>query len=179
METNVRLSPYGIAVENKSGTYVSYNPLKNEIVDVDTFNFDGEQLLYKVPVPISKITIGDVVIHNKIPVIVKEVLEDSLLVIDVYEGELKEIILTRNIFGFNYATKIISLLGNIEANEENPFGDMWMIFAMKDQENLLPLMLCMNDKMDKNMLPWLLMSQDNSNNTLLAMMLMNQNGSFT
>ena len=42
----VRLSPYGIAVKNAAGVYVSYKVDTGDIVDVDIANFNGGKYLY-------------------------------------------------------------------------------------------------------------------------------------
>ena len=64
---SVRMSMYGLAVKNKDGKYVSYNASTDEIVDVDVLNFDGAKFLYKIPVAIKDVAIGDIVIHQRAP----------------------------------------------------------------------------------------------------------------
>ena len=102
--------------------------------------------MYKMPVAIKDVTVGDVVIHARKPVFVQEVLKDNRLrVMDIYDGEEKTIVLTKSPFGFDFATKIVNLINFGGANAETPFG------------NLLPLML-MNDSNTNDMLPFLLMN---------------------
>lgn len=181
----VRMSMYGLAVKNKAGTWVSYNSNSDEIVDVDVLNFDGAKFLYRMPVAIKDITVGDVVIHNSAPMFVVSVPKDgkTLTVVDTINGERKDIMLPRSPFGFNFATKVVNFLGNMMtgANADNPFGNMWMLMAMsgedKDMSDILPFLMMNNATagMDNNMLmfmalsntkdgskdmlPWLLMSQ--------------------
>ena len=181
----VRMSMYGLAVKNKAGTWVSYNSNSDEIVDVDVLNFDGAKFLYRMPVAIKDITVGDVVIHNSAPMFVVFVPQDgkTLTVVDTINGERKDIMLPRSPFGFNFATKVVNFLGNMMtgANADNPFGNMWMLMAMsgegKDVNDILPFLMMNNATagMDNNMLmfmalsntkdgskdmlPWLLMSQ--------------------
>lgn len=181
----VRMSMYGLAVKNKSGTWVSYNSNSDEIMDVDVLNFDGAKFLYRMPVAIKDITIGDVVIHNSAPMFVVSVPKDgkTLTVVDTINGERKDIMLPRSPFGFNFATKVVNFLGNMMtgANADNPFGNMWMLMAMsgedKDMNNILPFLMMNNATVgmdnnmlmfmalsntkdgSKDMLPWLLMSQ--------------------
>jgi hypothetical protein len=181
----VRMSMYGLAVKNKAGTWVSYNSNGDEIVDVDVLNFDGAKFLYRMPVAIKDITVGDVVIHNSAPMFVVSVPKDgkTLTVVDTINGERKDIMLPRSPFGFNFATKVVNFLGNMMtgANADNPFGNMWMLMAMsgegKDMNDILPFLMVNNATagMDNNMLmfmalsntkdgskdmlPWLLMSQ--------------------
>ena len=152
----VRLSMYGLAVKNKTGTYVSYDAVNGEIMDVDIFNFEGANFLYKMPVAMKDIAIGDVVIHHGAPMFVIGKSEDGkgLMVVDVVAGERKEVMLAKSPFGFNFATKVVNFLGNAfngGATAENPFGNMWMLMMMgdnKDMKDILPLMLMAGGNMD-------------------------------
>ena len=192
----VRMSMYGLAVKNKAGTWVSYNSNSDEIVDVDVLNFDGAKFLYRMPVAIKDITVGDVVIHNSAPMFVVFVPQDgkTLTVVDTINGERKDIMLPRSPFGFNFATKVVNFLGSMmtSANADNPFGNMWMLMAMsgeddgegKDMNDILPFLMmnnatigmdnntlmfmALNNTKDgsKDMLPWLLMM--NTQNSTIA-----------
>jgi hypothetical protein len=165
---NIRMSIYGLAVKNAAGTYVSYNAADGSIMDVDIFNFDGGKFFYKMPVAIKDIQAGDIVIHNRKPMFVIEILVETkgLKVVDPFNGERKEIMLSRSPFGFDFATKVVNLIGNLgamggEASADNPFGNMAMMMLMcgNDEET------SMND-----ILPFMLMSQGQIN-PLMAMML--------
>lgn len=185
----IRMSIYGIAVKNANGTFVSYDASTQSIMDVDVFNFDGAKFLYKMPVAIKDVKVGDVVIHARKPMFVTDVAinSKSLKVVDPVSGEKKEIILTRSPFGFDFATKIVNFLGNINggasANADNPFGNLWMFMLVNDggnTDNLLPLMLMngnsgnvdpmmmlalMGNKGDTSWLPFLMMANNNKPHT--------------
>ena len=145
----VRMSMYGLAVKDKTGSYVSYDAKNGEIMNVDIINFDGADFLYKMPVAIKDISIGDIVIHQNVPMFVVDVSKDNkaLVAIDPVVGERKEIMLARSPFGFNFATKVVNLLGNAfgaAASADNPFGNMWMLLAMNegsDMSAMLPMMM--------------------------------------
>ena len=127
----VRMSLYGLAVKNKAGTWVSYDAKAGDIMDVDILNFDGAKFLYKMPVAIKDIAIGDVVIHNGIPMFVIAIATSGAYItaVDPINGERKDIMLPKSPFGFNFATKVVNFLGNAfntAATAENPFGNMWM-----------------------------------------------------
>lgn len=182
-----RLSIYGLAIKSKSGTYVSYDPNSGDIIDVDLLNFDGSNYLYKIPVAIKDISVGDVIVHNNTPVFVTLIPADkkSLFAVDPLNGERKEILLTKSPFGFNYVTKIVNLIGNFfqpaDPSEDNPFGNMLPFMLMSNEGgDMLPLMLMANgnansmnpmlmammlskDKNMKDMLPFMLMSNSNMN----------------
>lgn len=146
---DVRMSLYGLAVKNKSGAYVSYDAKSGDIMDVDILNFEGAKFLYKMPVAIKDIAIGDVIVHHKAPMFVVAIAANGgyVTAVDPIAGERKEIMLTKSPFGFNFVTKVVNLLGNLNggATNDNPFGNLGLMLMMgdgnKDMEDLLPLML--------------------------------------
>lgn len=187
VSSNVRMSMYGMAVKNKAGNYVSYDKGADRLVDVDTFNFEGSKYLYKIPVAFKDIKTGDVIIHNGAPCFVKSLPDPqvkSYSVIDVYEGEMKEILIPVNMFGFNYATKVVNLLegafGAVPASEDNPFGGMLPMLLLSDgakSEDMLPLMLMMSQNasgtnMFSNPMMMYLLAKGDKNIDPLMMMLM-------
>lgn len=185
---SVRMSMYGLAVKNKDSKYVSYNASTDEIFDVEIFNFDGAKFLYKMPVAIKDIAIGDVVVHNHAPMFVVAIPKDgkSLKVVDPINGEKKEIMLTKSPFGFNFATKIVNFLAGAfnatEVSESNPFGNMWMYALMSDKDTFsefLPLMMMSNgSNINPQMIPLMMMSDSKSSvkDILPMLMFMNMNG---
>lgn len=171
---SIRMSMYGMAVKNASGVWTAYDKSTGDLMDVDVFNFDGSNFLFKMPVAIKDIAVGDVVIHARKPMFVISKTEaGDLIAIDPVAGEKKTIMPTRSPFGFNFATKIISLFDSlmpaVEApSADNPFGNMWMLMLLDDK----------SDKSDmKDMLvPMMLMNQaSGSTNTFNPMMLMLMN----
>ena len=165
-----KMSIYGLAVRNKENVYVSYNTETQELVDVDVFQFDGSKFLYKMPVAIKDIKLGDVVVHQNIPMFVVDIPVDgkTLKVVDPFNGERKEILLTRSPFGFNFATKVVNFLegmmtGAAAPTAENPFGNMWMLALMGED----------NGDMSK-MLPLMMMNQSGMNIDPMMMMFMIQ-----
>lgn len=184
----VRMSIYGIAVKNNAGTYVSFNPQTQEIIDVDILNFDGEQFLYKMPVAISAIRTGDVVIHSRKPMFVEVVNATDITVVDVFEGERKNIMPTKSPFGFNFMTKVVSIMdmmnGGNTPSAENPFGNI-LPFLMLNQKgendfNPMMLMLVMNQQGTANnmnmMLPLLMTQKDGQMDANMMFMMMAMNG---
>ena len=138
VDSNIRMSPYGMAVRNADGRYVSYDVKTGSVIDVEPFNFEGHRLMMKMPVAIKDVAIGDIVIHNHKPMFVVST-GDKITAIDIYNGEEKTILPTFNMFNFNYITKVFSLFnftGNNTPTAENPFG------------NIIPFMLMGNENMD-------------------------------
>jgi hypothetical protein len=181
---SARMSMYGLAIKNKAGTWVSYDAASGNIVDVDVFNFDGAKFLYKMPVAIKDIAIGDVVIHNGIPMFVIAIATNGAYItaVDPINGERKDIMLPKSPFGFNFATKVVNFLGNLDtgADASNPFGNLGLMLMLndnKDMGDLLPLMLMTGNSgldMSNPLMLYALMGNDSksSNDNLLPLMLM-------
>ena len=175
----VKVSMYGIAVQNAAGTWVSYDPKTGSIIDVDILNFDGKYL-YKMPVAIKDIKAGDVVIHNRKPMFVSKVEDGKILAIDPAAGEEKVIMLTKNMFGFDFATKVINLFEGFTggATADSPFGNMLPLMLMSNggkSDDVLPLMFMMNGgKMDMSnpMMMYFLMKDGKAGNDMLPFLMM-------
>ena len=183
---NVRMSMYGVAVKNAAGTYVSYNPKTKEIVDVDILNFDGAKYMYKVPVALSQVAIGDIVIHNRKPMFVvdADLPGKNLTVVDVCAGEQKTVIPTQSPFGFNFITKIVNLFDSMMIpNANNPFGSMWMLAFMSDDKSfdmkdmMMLSMMSGNDFGSMNPMMLMLMADNKGDKSDWLMPLMLMNGS--
>ena len=184
-DAGIGIGPKGIAVKNlSSGAYCYYDPDKCEIVDCTPFTLENEKLIYKVPVPISAIAVGDIIMHNTIPVFVKGVEDEEgrLVVIDIDGCEEKYILPVKNLFGFNYVTKLVSLLDSnmCGASADMPFGNMLPFLMMQDNKELDPLMFLMMSGQNGNMIanmpqnPMLMymMMSDKSNKDLLPFLLL-------
>ena len=179
----VRMSLYGLAVKNKAGTWVSYDAKAGDIMDVDILNFDGAKFLYKMPVAIKDIAIGDVVIHNGIPMFVIAIATNGAYItaVDPINGERKDIMLPKSPFGFNFATKVVNFLGNLNtgADASNPFGNLGLMMMLSEDRNgvkdMLPLMLMANGgniDMSNPLMMYALMSGDSKMGDMLPFVLM-------
>ena len=184
VDERIKMSVYGMAIRNADGRYVSYDVKTHNIVDVEVFNFENHNLIFKMPVAVSVIAVGDTIIHMKKPMFVTGV-ENGITAIDIFNGEVKTIMPATNMFGFNFVTKVVSLFNFSGANAptaENPFGnmipfmlmsdnydgdnsDMFMMMAMMNGMNMgnmamNPMMMycMMGDSEMKKFLPFMLMS---------------------
>lgn len=151
----VTLSPFGIAIKSANAEgYCYYNPDTCEITDCTPFTFDTGKFLYKMPVAVSAIAVGDVIIHRGHPMFVKgyEDEEGRICVIDVAAAEEKFILPVKNMFGFNFVTKIVSLLDmkNNGASAETPFGNLLPFLLMQDGKELDPMMLLLMGGLNGN-----------------------------
>jgi hypothetical protein len=170
----INMSHLGIALKNAAGNMVSYDKNNGEIVDVDLIDFNAENMVYAMPCAIKDVKVGDVIRHVNGNAVFVTAIENGIHVVDVAAGEKKEILPTKSMFGFDYVTKIVSLIdfSAMNASADQPFG------------NMLPLMLLSdNTSSMKDILPFMLMSgtADFNNfdmsNPLVLMALMENGGS--
>ena len=182
---SIRMSMYGMAVKNASGVWTAYDKGTGDLMDVDVFNFDGSNFLFKMPVAIKDIAVGDVIVHARKPMFVVSKTEaGDLIAIDPVAGEKKTIMPSKNMFGFNFATKVVSLFDNLMGQtptSENPFGNMWMLMLMDGKSDLKDIMISMmlinqasGSTNTFNPMMLMLMSNDDMKDMAIPLMLMNQ-----
>ena len=163
---NVRMSVYGIAVKNTAGEWVSYDAKTNSVINVDIFNFNGGKYLFKMPVALKDVKKGDTIIHNKVPMFISKIEDGKIFAVDPVAGEEKCVLLTKNMFGFDFATKVVSLfdMGIAAApSKDSPFGNMWPLLLADG--NVDPMMLMMMNGNLKDMDPMMMyLLTDKSNN---------------
>lgn len=177
-DNTLAVCPFGIAAKNPEGGYCYYDPKEKKIMDCTPFTFDTKKFLFKMPVTIAAVTVGDVIMHRGFPMFVKGVEDEDgrIMVIDIAEAEEKYILPTRNMFGFDFVTKVVSFMDmkNTGACADNPFGNMLpLLMLMKDDKDLDPMMLLMMnggqigglnmDAFTKNPLMMYMMMKDNKN----------------
>lgn len=158
---SVAMSIRGLAVKNTAGEFVAYDEKNDEIVEVTGMTFDCGNMIFAVPVALKDVAMGDVIIHNKHYCYVMDGDESVLNVIDVSDGTIKDIMPAKSPFGFNYVTKVVSLMDIGKASADSPFGDnfltmMYMMGGDIDNKMLPLLMMTKSDKMDPMMLALLL-----------------------
>lgn len=183
----VRISMYGIAIKNTAGTWVSYNPKDNSVIDVDVFSFnDAGKFMYKMPVAIKDVAVGDVIVHNRVPVFVTDISDGNITVVDIRAGEKKEILPVKSMFGFDFVTKIVSLFNAVSGapSPEQPFGNMLPFLMLNGEEGSdidpMMLMLMMQNQggdasafLNNPMMLYCLM-KDKDNDMLPLLFMMNQ-----
>ena len=182
---SIRMSMYGMAVKNASGVWTAYDKGTGDLMDVDVFNFDGSNFLFKMPVAIKDIAVGDVIVHARKPMFVISKTEaGDLIAIDPVAGEKKTIMPSKNMFGFNFAIKVVSLFDNLMGQtptSENPFGNMWMLMLMdgkSDMKDIMITMMLMNQASGStntfNPIMLMLMNDGDMKDMAIPLMLMNQ-----
>lgn len=147
----VALSPYGIAVRSSKGEYLTYNAVTSATIDVTGFTFDFQKMIYKMPAAIKDLRAGDMVLHRGKPMYVQSVEEDGIHCIDILNSEAKVIVPVTNMFGFNFVTKVVSLMNfnAAQPSAENPFGNLMPFMMMSsvmgdDSDNDFSKMMMMS-----------------------------------
>ena len=184
---DIHMSMYGLAIKNINNEWVSYDKTAKDIINVDILNIaDAGKYMYKMPVAVSDVRIGDVVVHNGVPMFVTGNNHDgSFSVVDVRVGEAKAIIPTKNMFGFNFMTKVVNLFDNFMStpNSNNPFGNMLPFLMMGDNKNFDPMTLMfmmgqngfnINDMFSNPMMMYMLMKDNKNFDPMMLMFMMNQ-----
>lgn len=161
-------SPYGLAVKSNDN-WIAYNADTNEFFNVDILNVNMDNLIYQLPVAFDAIQPGDILIHQKAPVIVKNINDDGTIkVIDYSTAAVLNILPVKSPFGFNFFTKICPLIdmSNLSASADNPFGNMLPFIMMNNNKEIDPLVfMFMNNNgsmnfADNPMLMYFLMTSD-------------------
>lgn len=180
-------SIYGVAVLGFDNRYRAYDKVNDKVMDVTGMTFDTD-MLFKIPVAVSQVRVGDVIINASNYVTVTNVHPDgTFTVVDPKASEQKIAIPAKNMFGFDFVTKIMYPFENmVQPSDDNPFGlnpiTMMMLSDGADMDMSTILALSMmngnNGMMDQNMLiPLMLMGNGKSSNKdglILAMAMMNQ-----
>lgn len=163
--TEVAACLYGVAIRGSDGRYRAYDKANSKIIDVTGMTFDSD-MLFKVPCAISHIGVGDVIINAGNYVTVTNIHKDgTFTVVDPKASEQKIAIPAKNMFGFDFMTKIFYPLDNFfKPTGDNPFGlnpMAMMLLASGDNMDMstLALMTMMgNGITDQSMmLPMILM----------------------
>ena len=142
---NIKMSVYGLAIQNTNGEWVSYDTKSGQIMNVDLLNFDGRKFMFKMPVAIKDIAKGDIVIHNTVPMFVLDIKDGGVIAVDVRAGEEKKILPTNSPFGFNFVTKVVSMFNafNGVPTPDAPFGNFLPFMMMGEGNDVDPFVMCM------------------------------------
>ena len=160
----VVMSIYGPAfptAENED-EYIAYSKKDDEWIDVSPMIFDRDiALFYAMPVAKDNLSIGDFIFHNGGWVRVVDFDQFLRPVVETPKTKtVNTILATKNMFGFDFYTKLVSPFGDMMdcASADKPFG------------NILPFML-LQDSNSADLLPMLLLSQGGKLDTSNPMML--------
>lgn len=172
----------GICIEGEKSMVV-YDHETEELTDVDVFNVQNNNMFMMIPVSINKVEVGDIIVNDSKLSIVTKIStnkKNNSVRFEVInpDGYQNTVVPVKNLFGFDFITKIVSLMGdflkNTDASEDDPFGSMLPFILMSGDNN--------NDMMS-NILMMNMLNKDEDNNGIfgdidpvMLMLMMNQNG---
>ena len=183
---DVRMSIYGPAFNTSfgGGEWLAYDKANEDWVDVSPFNFDMKfPVFYMMPVAKDKVATGDFIMHCGTWVRIVD-FDDALRPIaeDPWKKEIITIMPTKNMFGFDFYTKLVNVFGDFagQASKDNPFGNMLPFMMMSDggkMEDMLPMLMMMGGQFDmSNPMMLMAMCGDGKMSDMLPlMMMMNMN----
>lgn len=177
---DAKMSPYGIAFRTLEG-YHAVNTKTMELIDTTGLVFDFE-CVYAMPVAASAVKNGDFILHNGMPVLVRKANSDGSL--ECWNIKVHEVVTTlpvKSPFGFNFYTKLVSLVDNMgmTPTNDNPFGNIWPLLLMdskKDNKDMLMLMMLMNQQGGQFNPMMMYMMMDGNKSDFLPMMVMMNSG---
>ena len=154
----IKMSLYGLAFVQENGRLASYDIDSQQLTDVTEAGLDiGNDMIFQVPCAITDIKEGDIIKHNGTYVIVLENYDagaSTITAVNPLRGEQVTIIPQRNMFGFNYVTKVVNfmsnMVGKVNADESNPFGNMMPLMLMSsmgesgDKGDMMKTMMMMS-----------------------------------
>ena len=191
---NAKMSIYGPALrEAVSGdTWIAFDKSKEQWIDVPWEAILDIPLL-EMPVAKNDIQIGDFIFHAGVGWVRVIDFDDEMNYFieaeDPSNHEIIKILPTRNMFGFDFYTKLIvpfdmgATFGGASAS--NPFGMLPMLMMMSDKNKsgsgdnsmLMAMMMMQNGGMDfasNPLMMYALMGDKGSDNSMLMAMLMSQ-----
>lgn len=175
-----KISQYGLAVAKADGKYVSYDAKEKCLIDVSLLNFDASKFMFRMPVAMDRVEVGDVLIVDGKTVAIHEILDNGhLRVMDYRNASVSQIVPTKNMFGFNYYTKLVNMFSdNLKgsASATQPFGNMLPLMMMGDDVDPMMLMMMQGGQLDMSnpMMMMALMDKKDSKDSMMQMMMMQQ-----
>ena len=185
--TDVKMSIYGPAFraiseggERVSETYVAYH--KSEYIDVMDGLLDIGNCAYVMPVAAKAVKKGDFIRHCGGWVRILSIKEDTIEGENVNTRTIIKIRPTKNMFGFNFYSKLVTFDIMNGTSEDNPFGNILPMLLLGGNNNkmsdILPFMMMTNKEFDMSnpMMMYFLMNKggSNSNTDLMTVMMMGQ-----
>lgn len=166
---DIKMSIKGLAYRNNENDFVVLDE-DGSLTNVNdmVFDFDVDKMLYVMPVALKDVKSGDIIFHQKNPMFVTLVSDGDLTVVDPSCGELKVIIPEKNIFNFNFVSKLVDFSKGLfnGVTEDQPFGNILPIMMLSNSDSssmkdwIIPLWF-MQQNGDKGIF-------DDSNSLILA-----------
>ena len=119
-----------LAVKNRQGNYVSYNPLTNRIVNSHKLILPGSSKLI-IPYPVQVMNVGDIIKFNGTFYFIESVTPDKVTGVNLRSGASTNLLKEESVLGLNLFTKAFSFLGNGFGNSGLFGGNLGMLFALQ------------------------------------------------
>jgi hypothetical protein len=148
LNINIGISPYGLCVSNDNNTFFINNQTfeRMEITGMEIF---GNDMVYAIPTPYHMIMKGDTILYNNEVVMVMQVSPD-MKIINYKTGEVKSIIQTKTMFGYNTEIKLTSMM-NMNMNMNMGFPMAQNQIGMPFGNNpMMSMMMLMNNGSNNN-----------------------------
>ena len=141
----IRMSIYGPAFSSNDGFFAFDG---NDYINVTDFLIGNDNYCYMMPATEEQVNIGDFIYNNSGWCRVIDAKERTITVEKITTHEVVEILPTKNIFGFNFYTKLFIPFNIGSPNKDNPFGNMLPFLMMSDNNNsdLAFMMMLMNNQ---------------------------------
>lgn len=177
-DDTIKMSARGPAFHTGGGNYATYE--NGDLTDVTAMLLPID-LMFKMPVAIKDVKVGDIVRHANDYVVVTKVDDGKFEVVHPKRREVATILPLKNMFGINYLTKVISLAGDLmkgiggDANADNPFGAYLPMLALGGDMDMKDILLMTTISKGGNIDPMMMMLLAGEGN-IDPMMLMAMNG---
>lgn len=182
--TDVKMSIYGPAFRAVSGggekirdTYVAYHD--GDYIDVCDGILDIDNCAYVMPIAAKSVKKGDFVRNCGTWLRVTSITNETIEGENVYTRNIVKVRPTKNMFGFNFYSKLMTFDIMGSTSEDNPFGNLLPLILLGNKDSkmndMLPLMFMNKDfDMSNPMMMYLLANKNDSNNNLMTIMMMSQ-----
>jgi len=130
---NFKLTVMGTVAVAVNGGFSSYDTKTGELTDVTGFTLDMDGMFYNMPS--SNVEEGDLVKVKGGYGYVQEVKKNKVRVL-LLDGEEKTLVSTKSPFGFNFYTKVVSIMDMGNGKGTGLFGDMnpMMLMMMSNKD---------------------------------------------
>lgn len=182
--TDVRMSIYGPAFKAVSAggekirdIYVAYHD--GDYIDVSDAILNIDNCAYVMPIAAKSVKKGDFIRNCGTWLRVISVTDGVIEGESVYSRNILKIRPTKNMFGFNFYSKLMTFDIMNGISEDNPFGNLLPLILLGDKDckmnDMLPLMFMNKDfDMSNPMMMYFLANKNDSNNNLMTIMMMSQ-----
>lgn len=182
--TDVKMSIYGPAFRAVSSggekirdTYVAYHD--GDYIDVCDGILDIDNCAYVMPIAAKSVKKGDFVRNCGTWLRVTSITNETIEGENVYTRNIVKVRPTKNMFGFNFYSKLMTFDIMGSTSEDNPFGNLLPLILLGNKDSkmndMLPLMFMNKDfDMSNPMMMYLLANKNDANSNLMTIMMMSQ-----